>query len=356
MGAPENVPLRSRGAVLRRLGVVIVVIVLAGLVAFALSRLELGRVGHALVTASPGWIALALALMSLAMLMRSISWHQALRAALPDTPMPWPAVIRATMIGVMGSALVPGRIGEPARVLVLSRRLDGRTSRLVPVVAGTVFSQTLINLLALAILLAVSFTSVPLPRGHVAGIATALALPLAVCVLVLAGPRLLALARRSRRARVVRAAHAVGRMLALARRGLVVFARPRFGATAIVFQLLAWALQWLACYMVILALGLQSQAGPVTAAAILLAINLSAVLPATPSNVGVFQAACLVVLAAYGVGAGEGVAYGIILQAIEVVTALALGVPALLGEGLSWRELRSSGIDAEAQLESADAS
>ncbi|HEY4812170.1 MAG TPA: lysylphosphatidylglycerol synthase domain-containing protein, partial [Solirubrobacteraceae bacterium] len=176
------------------MGIVVLALALAGLVIFALSRLELRRAGHALVTASPGWIALALALMSLAMVMRAVSWHQTLRAALPDTTMPWGSVIRALMIGVMASALVPGRLGEPSRILVLSRRLEGRTSCLVPIVAGTVFSQTLINLLALVILLAVSFTSVPLPSGHVAGIVTALALPLAACALVLAGPKLLALA------------------------------------------------------------------------------------------------------------------------------------------------------------------
>jgi phosphatidyl-myo-inositol alpha-mannosyltransferase len=351
MGVPENVPLRSRGPVLRRVGIVLAVLLLAGLVAFALSRLELQRAGHALVTATPGWIALALVLMSLAMVMRSISWHQTLRAALPDTPMPLPPVVRALMIGVMASALVPGRIGEPSRVLVLSRRLDGRTTRLLPVVAGTVFSQTLINLLALAILLVVSFTSVPLPSGHAAAIATALALPLAACALVLAGPRLLALGRRSRWPRVARAANTISRLLQLARQGLVVFARPRYGSTAIAFQLLAWALQWLACYMVILALGLESQAGIVAAAAILLAVNLSAILPATPSNVGVFQAACLVVLAAYGVGAGQSLAYGIILQAVEVVTALILGVPALLKEGLSWKDIRGSSVPPEPKPE-----
>lgn len=356
MGVPENVPLRSRGPLLRRVAIVLAVIALLALVVFALSRLELSRAGHALVTASLGWIALALLLMSLAMLMRAVSWHETLRAALPDTPMHWWPVVRALMIGVMASALVPGRIGEPSRVLVLSRRLEGRTTRLLPVVAGTVFSQTLINLLALVILLVVSFTSVPLPNGHAAAIATALALPLAICALVLAGPRLLALGRRSRWPRVERAANTVSRLLQLARQGLVVFARPRYGSTAIAFQLLAWALQWLACYMVILALGLESQAGPVAAAAILLAVNLSAILPATPSNVGVFQAACLVVLAAYGVGAGQGLAYGIILQAVEVVTALALGVPALLKEGLSWQDIRRSGVraedEAEAELES----
>lgn len=347
MRAPEHAPLRSRGPALRRLGVVLAVILLAGLVAFALSRLELRRAGHALITATPGWIALALVLMACSLVMRSISWQQTLRAALPDTPMPWGPVVRALMIGVMASALVPGRIGEPTRVLVLARRLDGRTSRLLPVVAGTVFSQTLINLLALGVLLAVTFTSVPLPRGHPAAIATALLVPLVVCALVLAGPRLLALARRSRSPRVVRAANRVGRLLYLARRGLVVFARPRHGVGAVASQLLAWALQWLACYSVLLALGVQSQAGVAAAAAILLAVNLSAILPATPSNVGVFQAACLVVLAAYGVGAGQALAYGIILQAVEVLTALALGVPALLKEGLTWRDIRAGASDVE---------
>jgi phosphatidylinositol alpha-mannosyltransferase len=98
--------------------------------------------------------------------------------------------------------------------------------------------------------------------------------------------------------------------------------------------------------MVLLALGLEHQAGIAAAAAILLAVNVSAILPATPSNVGVFQAACLVVLTAYGVSGGLGLAYGIILQAVEVLTALALGIPALLGEGLTWRDIRA-GSEAE---------
>jgi phosphatidyl-myo-inositol alpha-mannosyltransferase len=347
MGLTETPTSRPRRRGLRRLGVLLAALLLVGLVVFALLQLNVGRVGHALISASPGWIVLALGLMGLSLLMRSVSWHQVLRAALPDTPIRWPPVVRATMIGVMGSAVFPGRIGEPSRVLVLSRSLDGSTRRHLPVVAGTVFSQTLINLLALAILLAITFTSVPLLHGKLAGAAGALAVPLIICLLVLAGPRLLAVARHSRSARVVRAGKLVSSLLTLARRGLVVFARPRFGTTAIGFQLLAWALQWLACYAVLLALGLQSDGGLAAAAAILLAVNLSAILPATPSNVGVFQAACLVVLAAYGVGAGPGLAYGIILQAVEVVTALVLGVPALLGEGLSWREIRTSGSSVE---------
>ncbi len=350
MGASENPPPPRRHASRRRAGAIVAVILLAALLAFAVSRLGLHRIGHALVTASPGWIALAFVLMGSSLVLRSISWHEVLRAALPKTPIPWLAVTRATMIGVMASAVVPGRVGEPARVVVLTRRLIGSTKRQLPIVAGTVFSQTLINLLALAILAGVTFTSVPLLSGHPAGIATAIAIPLLIAALVVTGPRLLALGQRARSERIAHLANALAGMLALARRGLIVFARPRFGSGAIGAQLLAWALQWLACYAVLLALGLQHKAGLAAAAAILLAVNVSAVLPATPSNVGVFQAACLVVLTAYGVGGGPGLAYGIILQAVEVLTALALGIPALLGEGLTWREIRAGSEDEEQAL------
>jgi phosphatidyl-myo-inositol alpha-mannosyltransferase len=331
----------------RRAAVVVAVVVLAGVLAFALSRLGLHRIGGALASARPGWIVLALALMGLSLLLRAVSWHEVLRAALPSTPIAWAPVIRATMIGVLGSAVFPGRIGEPTRMLVLTRRLPGSSRRQLPVVAGTVFSQTLINLLALAVLATVTFTSLDLFRRHVSGLVAALLVPLLLCVLVLLGPHLLAFAQRSRSLRVALAAAALGRLLRLARQGLAAFADPRHGPPAVGAQLLAWALQWLACYAVMCALGLQSDGGLTAAAAVLLAVNVSAVLPATPSNVGVFQAACLVVLAAYGVGAGPALAYGIILQAVEVLTALALGLPALLGEGMTWRDIRGAALAGE---------
>jgi phosphatidylinositol alpha-mannosyltransferase len=322
----------------------------AGVVLFALSRLNLHRIGHALVSASPGWVALALLLMALSLVLRSLSWQQTLRAALPQTAIPWPTVVRATMIGVMGSAVFPGRVGEPTRIVVVARRLHGSTRRLLAVITGTVFSQTLINLLALAILAAVTFSSVSLFHGHEAGLAGALAVPLLICALVLSGPYLLRLGQRSRFERVRRTANLLARLLHLARSGLAVFTRPRHGLPAVAAQLAAWALQWASCYMIVLALGLEHKATPATAAAVLLAVNVSAILPATPSNVGVFQAACLVVLAAYGVGAGPGLAYGIILQAVEVVTALVLGVPALLAEGLTWQDIRAAPQEAEEDI------
>ena len=77
------------------------------------------------------------------------------------------------------------------------------------------------------------------------------------------------------------------------------------------------------------------------AAAVLFTVNVTAVLPVTPANIGVFQAACAGVLhAGWHVSYVDGVAYGVILQAVEVSTAILMGMPALLREGLSWREIR----------------
>jgi phosphatidylinositol alpha-mannosyltransferase len=127
---------------------------------------------------------------------------------------------------------------------------------------------------------------------------------------------------------------------------LNVYRRPKLGLTAVSAQLGAWGVQWISCYVLLVALDLdrwQTDLG--TAAAILFAVNVTAVLPLTPSNLGVFQAACVAVLSyAYGVPAALALGYGIILQAVEVATAVVMGAPALVKEGLSWREVRLRAI------------
>jgi phosphatidylinositol alpha-mannosyltransferase len=124
------------------------------------------------------------------------------------------------------------------------------------------------------------------------------------------------------------------------RQGVRVFRSPRLGTAAVVLQLAAWGMQALSCYTLLVALGLDHLTGMGAAAAVLFAVNVTAVLPATPSNLGVFQAACVAVLSSYGVHYADALAYGIILQAVEVATAVVMGAPALVREGLSWRDVR----------------
>src|SRR6185437_11049188 len=106
---------------------------------------------------------------------------------------------------------------------------------------------------------------------------------------------------------------------------------PRAAALSTLLQLGAWGLQLLGCWLLLGAFGLRSSTGFGAAAAVLFAVNVTAVLPATPANVGVFQAACVAVLAgAYHVSTPGAIAFAIVLQLIELVTALVMGLPALV--------------------------
>jgi phosphatidylinositol alpha-mannosyltransferase len=319
-------------------GAILAALVGLGLAAVAISRLGLHNVVHALVGVHLGWLALAAALMVLSLLMRAVSWLVVLRAALPGAGVPAPVVVRATMIGVMVSAVVPGRLGEPSRAFVVARRV-GDLRRCFSVVLGTIFAQTLVNIVALTGLAIAALASLAVLRGHADAFA-ALALPLAIAAALVGAPRVLRRGDSARSARVRRVIGRVRRELEAARSGLRMFVRPRAAAPAIGFQLAAWGVQMMAAYTVIIAFGLDDRAGVAAAAAILLAVNVTAVVPITPSNVGVFQAATIAVLAAYGIGAGRGFAYGVALQAVEVITAILLGLPALAAEGLSLGALR----------------
>jgi phosphatidyl-myo-inositol alpha-mannosyltransferase len=311
----------------------------AVLAVLALQRLGVESIGRAIVAATPVWVLAAFALMCTSMLVRAEAWHAILRAALPDTRVRRRDAARATMIGVLMSATLPARLGEPSRALIVARRV-GRVRDRFPIVLGTLVSQTLLNIVALMILGAVMFHTVGLFQGNEDALVVATIAPVVLLALVLAAPWLLRSGKPSRFQRVQQAANLARGAMERVRSGLTVFRRPKLGAWALVMQLSAWAIQWLACYVLLLALGLDEHAGIGAAAAILFAVNVTAALPATPSNLGVFQAACVAVLSVYGVGKTNALAYGIILQAVEIATALAMGMPALLREGMTWRDLR----------------
>jgi phosphatidylinositol alpha-mannosyltransferase len=302
----------------------------------AVQHIGLNRIGDALVRSSPVWVLVGLGLMCASMLLRAVSWHAILKAALPEARPRMVDAVQGTTIGVLMSATLPARLGEPSRALVVARRL-GRPRDRLPVVLGTLVSQTLINVLALVILGAVMFTTIGLFAGRQQALVWYALAPIGLLCVVLVAPALLRGGTASRS----RWLHQGRLTLARLRSGLTVFARPRHGIVAVGMQLSAWTAQWIACYVLLVALGLDSQADLGAAAAILFAVNVTAVLPVTPSNLGVFQAACMAVLVgAYGVAPAQALGYGIILQAVEVATAVIMGAPALVKEGLSWREIR----------------
>jgi phosphatidyl-myo-inositol alpha-mannosyltransferase len=326
--------------VARRVGLATVSIGGAVLAFLALQKIGLTNIAKALITASPTLVMLGLAVMCSAMLLRAVSWHAILKAALPRSRVRMSDAAQGTFIGVLMSSTLPARLGEPSRALVVARR-TGRPRENLPIVLGTVVSQTLLNILALIVLGAIMFSSVDFFNGHQNALLVAAIAPLALLIVVLIMPVVLRDTGAKRSSRVHALAAQVREAMARVRAGLIVFRRPRLGATATVAQLGAWALQCLSCWVLLVALGLDKHAGIGAAAAVLFAVNITAVLPATPANLGVFQAACAAVLhTGWHIGYGNGVAFGVILQAVEVTTAIVMGMPALLKEGMSWREVR----------------
>jgi phosphatidylinositol alpha-mannosyltransferase len=314
-----------------------------GLTLLAAHKIGVGNVVESIVGSDVTWILIAFGLMVLSLFFRAASWYWIVRAALPNRPVRRRDVTSATMIGVLMSATLPARLGEPARALSLSRR-TGRMRETFPVIVGTLASQTLLNIVALVLLGAIIVSTTDLFAESTQKIFAFSFVPLVVLVVLLIAP---VVTRRSGSGRIARVGAAMHRALLQVRAGLTVFRNPRQGAMASAAQLTAWAIQLASCWALLAALGLDEKAGIGAAAAVLFAVNVTAVVPVTPSNIGIFQWAVISVLSTgWGISHADALAYGVILQAVEIATAVALGLPALVREGLTWSDLRVQALSA----------
>jgi phosphatidylinositol alpha-mannosyltransferase len=338
---PEPVVGRSRFRRLRKFGLFAVGVIGVGMAILAAQKIGVDRVAGAMVRSDLSWVFVALGLMGFSLFVRAQSWYYITRAAMPGVKLRRRDFASATMIGVLMSATLPARLGEPARALALSRH-TGRAKDSLPVVVGTLVSQTMFNLFALLLLGVIIVASTDLFHNSSKTIFTFSLIPLALLMAVIVLPSILRKQGGSRLGKVSGAIHSA---LVQVRSGLAVFRQPRLGIPALILQTSAWAIQLASCWALMFALGLEAQAGLGASAAVLFAVNVTAVVPATPSNVGIFQLAVISVLTTgWGISASDALAYGVILQAVEIATAVGLGVPALFREGLTWSDLRLQAI------------
>jgi phosphatidylinositol alpha-mannosyltransferase len=327
----------------RRFGLGVAATLGVVLTVLAARKIGIDNVVHSIVGSDLTWIVIASALMVSSLFFRAASWYWIVRAALPNRPVRRRDVTSATMIGVLMSATLPARLGEPARAMSLSRR-TGRMRETFPVIVGTLASQTLLNIVALILLGVIIVSTTDLFASSTQKIFAFSFVPLVVLLVLLIAPTL---TRRSGSGRVARVGAALHNALLQVRAGLTVFRHPRQGFLASSAQLGAWAIQLASCWALLAALGLDGKAGIGAAAAVLFAVNVTAVVPVTPSNIGIFQWAVVSVLTTgWGISEAHALAYGVVLQAIEIATAVVLGLPSLVREGLTWSDLRVQALSA----------
>jgi uncharacterized membrane protein YbhN (UPF0104 family) len=293
------------------------------------------------------WIALAYLLNVLSTLFRALSWRLTVGQALPPEHQPKLVhVLSSFGVGLLANAIVPGRLGELARVATLRRHLPDAPPGTSATLVGTVFAHRLFDLVPATILVVCVLLTAEVPHWAVVSITIAAGVGLALFTVAWLG------AKRHDRPVVSEGMGSLRQLLAMGRQGLSVLKAPLPLAGALLLQCLGWLMQLLAVYVAMQAFGIDA---PLPAAGLVLVLmNIATIVPLWPGNIGLVQAAVALPLRNYGVAYPVGFAYGIVLQAIEVACGVSLGLIALAREGISVAMIRRMQDDEESSEDALD--
>jgi uncharacterized protein (TIRG00374 family) len=286
------------------------------------------------------WIAAAILLNLASVVVRSLAWRTVIEQALPPPRPRYRTIFSAFSVGLFANAVLPGRIGELARVAVLNRRLPRRRGQWATL-AGTVFAHRVFDGVAVTLLVLYVLATARIPNWAFTSLISFAVAAFALLTVAVAS------AHRHHRP-VLDELGMVRRLVAMARRGLGVMRAPGAAAVAISWQVVGWTFQLLAVYAAMRAFNIEE---PLAAAGlVLLLMNVATVFPLWPGNIGLLQAAVALPLVSYGIDYAHGFAFGIGLQAIEASVGVCVGLLFLAREGLSFAMLRQM---PEAELKAA---
>jgi len=289
-----------------------------------------GLVRDAFTVVSWEWVIVALLLNLLSVVTRSLSWNTAIKESMPPPHPAYRLVFSAFCVGLFANAVLPGRVGELARVAVLTRHMRGRAGTAARLV-GSVFAHRMFDLFPVTLLVVWVLLEAKIPRWAYLSIEVALGVGILLFILTV----LLARMHQSG------AMEGMGRLRvvwARARQGLGVMRRPAAAATATAYQSAGWGWQLLAVWSAMFAFHIHQPL--VAAGLVLLLMNVATIFPLWPGNVGLTQAAIALPLVNYGVDYARGIAFGIGLQLIEASVGIGIGLVFLAREGLSYATLK----------------
>ena len=290
-----------------------------------------GGVANAFAAVEWRWVAAAVGLNLLSVLMRALAWRTVIVQAFEPPHPSFMLVFSAFSVGLFANAILPGRIGELARVAVLNRRMrqPGAWARLL----GTVFAHRVFDLVAVIALIVYVMLTAHIPDWAVTSLIAVVVVGIILFTIAVMG------ARDDHYAGLEEGLGAVRKVVRLARYGLSVMRRPAAAALALLFQLLGWTCQLFAVYTTMRAFGINE---PLPAAGLVLVLmNVATIFPLWPGNVGLVQAAvALPLFTYYGVAKANGIAFGFGLQIIEASVGIGVGLLFLAREGLSVAMLR----------------
>ena len=235
-------------------------------------------------------------------------------------------VMAATMIGYLFNNIMPARAGEAARVVALTKSTPAPAAEIV----GTVVVERIYDVLAV---LAIFFCASPwLPHEKwftaaaiLAGVAV-VGLGGVIWVLAVHGDRPLRWILRPLGRLPRLSPDRVEREAAALAEGLSGLREHRVAIEALVWSLAAWMSAVLWSWFVLLSFGASiSVQGFGAGVLVTVVIGLSMIIPSPPAAVGVFEAAGVLALHAYGVPASTALPYALVLHVSNFVPLVAVG-------------------------------
>lgn len=297
-------------------------------------------IAHAFAAVRWQWVVVAIALNLLSVVVRATAWTIVIHSAM-EPPRPAPLLVfSAFSVGLFANAVLPGRIGELARVAVLTRKLPGRKGAWATLV-GTVFAHRVFDVVPVLLLVLYVVATADIPNSVRASLLFVIGVGVGLFTFAFISGR-----RPDKPTSEGRGP--ARRLLAMGRQGLGVMRSPLGVVGAVFFQICGWVCQLFAVWTAMRAFDIHS---PLPAAGVvLLLMNVVTIFPFWPGNVGLVQVAIASALVGYGVAYGRGFAYGVGLQAIEASVGIGVGLLFLAHEGLSFTMLRVMPSAAQAEL------
>ncbi|HEX5003907.1 MAG TPA: lysylphosphatidylglycerol synthase transmembrane domain-containing protein [Gemmatimonadales bacterium] len=297
----------------------------------------------------PGWLLAAVVVATSLFPLRLFRWRLLLRRE-DGGPYPFLPLWHAIAMGFAANNLLPFRAGEVVRTVAASRLTGARfTTSLASVAVERVFDAlTMVGLLGVALLspgMPATVTIGGISVQQVAASAGLLALAaLAAAGAVVAFPRV---AERTVRRLVPSDAIAtrLTGMIDGVRLGFTVLRSPARLAGVVAWSIVLWLVNALSFYLAFLAFDLPvGYPGAVMMQGVL-AFGIA--IPSAPGFVGPFEAVITAILALYGIGASQAVAYavGYHLSTFFPITLLGIWSAARTGLGLR-RTAREAPADA----------
>lgn len=329
----------------------------AGALWLTLRGKDLGAIWAEMRAADYRYLAPYLAILLGIHVARTVRWGLLLR---PVTALPFARLNAVSAVGFMALMLLPFRLGELARPLLIADRQKLRTSAAL----SSIVVERAADGLFTGLLLVIALLS--LPDGtpgirvlRVGGVVVTGAFAVVLVFLAFAylhRARAVRLAAAMLRPVSTRLADRVSGMLDAFIHGLRVLPGTRdvalfFGLTALYWGLVIWG-------MAILASGFGLRLGVAEASALLGILVVGIMIPAGPGMIGTFQGGIVVGLGLFfphDVVATRGVAYANVLWAANLFQVVGLGLPYLLSQHVQPGRLLGAGVEVGEELRTEEA-